>query len=296
MTTIQDIIQSLEILAPLPYQESYDNAGLLTGNSQDEITGILISLDMTEAVVEEAIEQNCNMIIAHHPVIFKGLKKLTGSNYVERTIIKAIKNNIALYAIHTNLDSIATGVNKKICDKLELINARILAPKENTLKKLITYIPSDDTEKVLDALFKAGAGKIGNYQECSFQSTGKGTFFPLENANPSIGKVGQRENVEETRVELIFETHLQGKVVSALLKSHPYEEPAYDILQLQNRNNLVGAGMIGELKEPLAELDYLRFVKKQLNLKGLKHSTLINKPVQKVAVCGGSGSFLIDRN
>jgi len=293
MTTIQDIINSLEILAPLSYQESYDNSGLLTGNSQEAITGILISLDMNEDIVNEAIERNCNMVIAHHPIIFKGLKKLTGSNYVERTIIKAVQNNIAMYAIHTNLDSISTGVNKKICDKLELINTRILAPKDNTLKKLITYIPVNETDKVLNALFEAGAGKLGNYQECSFQSTGNGTFFPLEKANPSIGKIGQRENVQETRVELIFETPLQSKIISTLLKNHPYEEPAYDIIQLENKNSLIGAGMVGDLKEPMPETEYLQLVKKQLNLQVLKHTTLTNKPVNKVAVCGGSGSFLI---
>lgn len=293
MTTIHDILECLEEIAPLSYQESYDNAGLLTGNSTEKVEGILISLDMTEAIVDEAIERKCNLIIAHHPIIFKGLKKLTGSNYVERTIIKAIKNNIALYAIHTNLDSISTGVNKKICDKLELINTNILAPKEHTFKKLVTFIPQPETEKVMQALFAAGAGKVGNYKECSFQSSGNGTFYPLDQAQPNIGQIGQRENVLENRVEVIFEAPLQNKIVSALLKNHPYEEPAYDVLQLENRNKLVGSGMIGELKAPMDELEYLHLIKKQLNLKVLKHTTLTNKPIKKVAVCGGSGSFLI---
>lgn len=293
MTRIKDIIQHLESIAPLAYQESYDNSGLLTGNSKDEVQAVLISLDVTEEVVEEAIKLGANLIVAHHPIIFRGLKSLTGKNYVERTIIKAIKHDIAIYAIHTNLDNVHNGVNKKICDKLELINTKILAPKIAVLSKIVTFIPVDAVDQVKNSMFKVGAGGIGNYSECSFSVIGEGEFNPNEDANPTIGNKGTREKVSEARVEIILPTFLTNQTIQALKSAHPYEEVAYYLSSLDNKNQQVGSGMIGELKTPLAGLDFMHYLKDKMALKVIKHTKILEKNIRKIAVCGGSGSFLL---
>jgi dinuclear metal center YbgI/SA1388 family protein len=290
---IKVITDYLESLAPRAYQESYDNSGLLTGNFETTANGILVTLDCTEEVVSEAIDRNCNLIIAHHPIIFKGLKKLTGSNYIERTIIKAIKNDIAIYAIHTNLDNVHTGVNKMICDKIGLKNVQILLPKPNTLTKLVTFVPRENADAVLSSLHSAGAGQIGNYDHCSFQIEGTGSFRPNDNANPHIGKNSEQEFVNETRIELIFPSHLEKKLLKALKQSHPYEEVAYYLTSLNNENQEVGSGMIGELAVAAEPLEFLKRLKINMNLKMVRHSNLIDEPVKKVAVCGGSGGFLL---
>lgn len=291
--TIKEITTHLESIAPLTLQESYDNSGLLVGNPGTEVSKILVSLDVTEPVIEEAIEEGCNLIISHHPIIFRGLKKLTGKNYVERTVIKAIQNNIALYAIHTNLDNVFPGVNQMIARKLGLKNLRTLSPKEQTLKKLVTFIPVADSDAVLNALHITGAGAIGNYSECSFQVTGTGCFRPDNSANPAIGSRGELESVEENRVEVIFPAYLQRSLIQALLRTHPYEEPAFDIFSLDNPDTRIGAGMIGDVEEPIPEKDFLYQVKKNFNLQVIRHTPLRNKGIKKVAVCGGSGSFLL---
>jgi dinuclear metal center YbgI/SA1388 family protein len=295
MTKIKEVINHLEVIAPLAYQESYDNCGLLVGSSDSDLSGILISLDVTEEVVEEAIQSGCNLIIAHHPIIFKGLKKLTGSNYIERTVLKAIKNNIALYAIHTNLDNVFHGVNHKIAEKIGLKNLKILAPKSQILKKLVTFIPLEDCNNVLKAIHEAGAGQIGNYSECSFQVEGLGSFKPNEMADPAIGKANKLEQVKEKRVEVIFPSYLEGKILKCLFKSHPYEEPAFDVYSLENTNQEVGAGMMGELEKPMDEQEFLLSLKEKMNLKVIRHTKTLNKKVSKVAVCGGSGSFLLGK-
>uniref|UniRef100_UPI00404B0CF4 Nif3-like dinuclear metal center hexameric protein n=1 Tax=Fulvivirga sp. TaxID=1931237 RepID=UPI00404B0CF4 len=293
MTRIKDIIQHLESIAPLAYQESYDNSGLLTGNAKDEVTTILISLDVTEQVVEEAIELGANLIVAHHPIIFKGLKSLTGKNYVERTVIKAIKNDIAIYAIHTNLDNVHNGVNKKICDKLGLVNTKILAPKSAVLSKLVTFIPVNAVDKVKDAMFNAGSGGIGNYSECSFTVVGDGEFKPDEGSNPTIGRTGMREKVAEARVEIVLPSYLANAVINSLKNAHPYEEVAYYLSSLDNKNQQVGSGMIGELNTPLSGLDFMHYLKDKMALNVVKHTQILDKKIKKVAVCGGSGSFLL---
>lgn len=290
---VKDILKQLELLAPPIYQEEYDNSGLITGNMQQEVTGILISLDCIESVVDEAIRENCNLIVAHHPIVFRGLKRINGNNYIERTIIKAIKHDIALYAIHTNLDNVAGGVNFKIAEKIGLQNVKILAPKKQLLKKLSTFVPSADKEKVLEALYKAGAGTIGNYSECSYQVEGMGTFKPNEKANPAIGSAGKRENVAETRIEVIFPTHLEAAVLSGLFNSHPYEEPAYDVILLENKNAEVGSGAIGTMPVAMSEVDFLNYLKTKMELSCIRHTVFTGKEIKKVALCGGSGSFLL---
>ena len=290
---LQTIINEIENFAPINYQESYDNCGLLVGHKNQEITGALLCLDCIEATIEEAIRKNCNLIIAHHPVIFNGLKKLNGSNYVERTIIKAIQNNIAIYACHTNLDNVKLGVNKKIADKLGLINQQILAPKKSLLKKLVTFVPSSHLKTISEDLFEAGAGNIGNYSQCSFTNEGIGSFKPNEFSNPFSGTKGELSLEKEMRLEVIFEGINMQKIITALRRNHPYEEVAYDIYQLDNQFPNIGSGMVGELANPISEKTFLEQLIQVFNLKTLKHTSFLNKTIQKVALCGGSGSFLL---
>ncbi|TLV01264.1 Nif3-like dinuclear metal center hexameric protein [Dyadobacter luticola] len=293
MTFIKDITNELEKLAPLAYQEGYDNAGLLVGSPNTEVSGILFTLDVTEQVVQEALQRGCNLIVAHHPIIFKGLKKLNGKNYVERTVINAIKNDIAIYATHTNLDHVTNGVNWKIAERLGLLNVKVLAPKKQWLTKLTFFAPKENTETVLDALYKAGAGKIGEYENCSFRTPGTGTFLPGESANPVIGSRGKLEEVSEDRVEIMFPSYLESKMLSVLRAAHPYEEVAYYLTSLENENQEVGAGAIGELAEPLLPKDFLQLVKSQMNVDVIKHTAFVSDRIQKVAICGGAGSFLL---
>ncbi|MCS6824685.1 MAG: Nif3-like dinuclear metal center hexameric protein [Cytophagaceae bacterium] len=292
MTKIKEVIQWLESSVPCALQEDYDNCGLITGNANQEITGINICLDVTEKVIEESIASDCNLIISHHPVVFRGLKKINGNHYVERILIQAIKNDIAIYALHTNLDNVHYGVNKKIADIIGITDTRILAPKSGLLKKMVTYVPKEQADTVLKALYAAGAGNIGNYSECSFQLDGVGTFKPNEQANPTLGSANMLEYVQEKRVEVIFPSYLQRNVTTALYNAHPYEEPAYDIIPLSNEHALVGAGMIGTLTSPMSETEFLQLLKTRFNLSCIRHTKLLNKPVVHVAVCGGSGSFL----
>lgn len=291
---IKDLTGYLEKLAPLSYQESYDNAGLIVGHPDELITGVLVSLDSTEDVVEEAIQRGCNLIVAHHPIVFKGLKKITGKNYVERTIIKAIKNNVAIYAIHTNLDNVVNGVSFKITQLLGLQQARILAPKSDLLIKLVVFVPVEYTGQLLDALYAAGAGEIGNYSQCSFRVEGKGTFKPNAQANPTIGRSGgPMEEVEENRVEVIFPAYLKNSILAAMRRGHIYEEVAYYLTSLGNENQEVGSGAVGILPQEMAEVDFLAHLKQKMNASVIRHTRLLNKPISKVAVCGGAGSFLL---
>jgi dinuclear metal center YbgI/SA1388 family protein len=287
------IIEEIERFAPLNYQESYDNCGLLVGNKNMDITGAILCLDSTEDIVDEAISKNCNLIIAHHPIIFSGLKKLNGNNYVERTIIKAIQNNIAIYACHTNLDNVKLGVNNKIAEKIGLTNTNILSAKNSILKKLVTFVPTDYLTQVRAALFNAGAGNIGNYSECSFQVTGIGTFKGNNSSQPFIGEKGKLSEENENRLEVIFESYLESKILNALFKNHPYEEVAYDIYKLENTYQNIGSGLIGEIEKPMEELEFLTLLKEIFKVKHIKHTKILGKPIQKVALCGGSGSFLL---
>lgn len=294
MPILQDITNFLESIAPLSLQESYDNAGLITGDVNSEITSVLVTLDVTEKVVEEAIQKKAQLIVSHHPIVFSGLKKITGKNYVERTLIKAIKNDIAIYAAHTNLDGIDGGVNRKICEKLGLQNCKILQPSGELLKKLVTFIPVENASQVREAVFNAGAGNIGNYDNCGFTAEGLGSFRGNENSNPVSGKKGEIHSEKEIRFETIFPGYLQGKIVGALLKAHPYEEVAYDIYSLCNNFDKIGMGMTGTLTNSVSETEFLLQLKSTFNTGVIKHTALKDKPVEKVAVCGGSGSFLLN--
>ncbi len=293
--TIQDIIDDLEEWAPLAYAEDFDNVGLLVGNSSEKVTNILVAHDALENVVQEAIDKKCNLIVCFHPIIFSGLKKLIGSNYVERAVIKAIKNDIAIYAIHTALDNALHGVNYGMAKALDLIDTRILIPKENFIYKLVTYVPHAFAKKVKEALFNVGAGHIGNYDQCSFNIQGEGTFRASENTNPTYGEIGKQHLEAETQINLTFEKHLKNKILKALFTSHPYEEVAYEITALQNTHQNIGMGMIGDLKKPMTEIDFLKYTKDIFKTGGIRHSGLLDKPIRKVAVLGGSGAFGISQ-
>jgi len=288
-----EITNFLESIAPLNYQEDYDNSGLIVGHGNDEINAALVALDCTEQIIDEAIAKNCNLIITHHPIVFKGLKKFNGKTYVERVVLKAIKNNIALYAIHTNLDHVANGVSGEICKRLRIINGKILAPKNNLLKKLVTFCPIANADGVRNALFAAGAGDIGNYSDCSFNATGIGTFKAGASADPFVGEKGNQHHEAEVRIETIFKVQDERKVLLALLENHPYEEVAYDIYVLSNKLATVGAGMVGWLPEEMDSIDFLHLVKDKMQAKVIRHTSLLAKKIKKVAVCGGSGSFLL---
>ncbi len=290
---LREICHYLESYAQPSLQESYDNSGLLVGDPETEISGAVISLDVTEDVIQEAIDKKYNLVIAHHPIIFKGLKKITGKTYVERTVIKAIKNDIAIYAIHTNLDNVVNGVNAKIAEKLGLIKAKILAPKIGLLMKLVVFVPVEHTGKLLDSLYVAGAGDIGNYSNCSFRVAGKGTFKGNLNSNPNLGQIGVYEEVDENRVEVIFPSYLKNKILSGMRAGHIYEEIAYYLTETENEFQDVGAGMVGELKQPISEPEFLAFLKETMKLDVIRHTLLLNKNIGRIAVCGGSGGFLL---
>ncbi|ARV10280.1 Nif3-like dinuclear metal center hexameric protein [Winogradskyella sp. PC-19] len=290
---VQDVINHLHDLAPLAYAEDFDNVGLLVGDKKQSVTGILVTLDTLETVVDEAIEKDCNLIISFHPIIFKGLKKLTGKSYVERVVIKAIQNNISIFAIHTALDNAFQGVNSIICDQLHLKNKQILLPQKGTIKKLTTYVPKANANELRQSIFKAGAGNIGNYDNCSFNTEGIGTYQGNEDSNPVIGERGTLQQEEEIQLNLTFQKHLESKILKTLFEAHPYEEVAFEVTTLENTNQHIGMGMIGELSNAQSEIDFLKFVKEKMKVSSVRHSKFLDKPVKKVAVLGGSGSFAI---
>ena len=291
--TISAFIKVLEKLAPISLKEDYDNVGLLVGESNWECSGTMICLDVTEAVIEEAIAKKCNLVIAHHPIIFGGLKKITAHNYVGRTIIKAIKNEVAIYAIHTNLDNVIDGVNGKIADMLGLLSRGVLSPKNQVLQKLAVYVPIASKALLMKALFEAGAGDIGHYAESSFSIEGLGTFKPMPGAQPYLGMVGTRHTEVEVKLEVVFPSWLQQNVLEAMHSAHPYEEVAYELFSLSNEFLEAGSGLLGVLPSPVEEKAFLSEIKKIFNVKAIKHTSFLGKPIQKVAVCGGAGHFLI---
>ncbi|WP_243348451.1 Nif3-like dinuclear metal center hexameric protein [Parabacteroides sp. FAFU027] len=293
MAKIKEIISAIEEFAPLAFQESYDNSGVQVGDAGQEAKSALVCIDVTEAVVDEAITKGCNLIIAHHPLVFKDLRSLTGKDYIEKCLIKAIKNDIVIYAAHTNLDNAWGGVSFKMAEKLGLKNIKVLAPVDGKLLKLVTFVPVSHIDIIRNSLFTAGAGHIGNYDQCSYNSEGYGTFRAGEGANPFCGQQGEMHKESEVRLETIFPSHIKGNVIRALLSAHPYEEPAFDIIALENEWNQVGSGVIGELERAEDELSVLGKIKQVFEVSTVKYSPLQNKQVTNIAICGGSGSFLI---
>lgn len=292
--TIKKITNYIEELAPLNYAEDFDNVGLLIGNYNTEVTGILVTLDTLEETVDEAIAKNCNLIVSFHPIIFSGLKKLNGNSYVETVVLKAIKNDIAIYATHTALDNSENGVSAKICEVLGLTNTKILIPKKGIIQKLTTYVPEENANKLKDALFAAGAGNIGNYDHCSFSVSGDGTYRGNEHSNPVIGEKGKIHTEKEIKISLTFESKNKIPILRALQKNHPYEEVAYEIVTIENVHQNIGMGMIGELPSAMNEKEFLLYLKKTMKTDCVRHSAFINKKIKKVAVLGGAGSFAIN--
>jgi dinuclear metal center YbgI/SA1388 family protein len=290
---IKEILSVLEEMAPLAYAEDFDNVGLLVGDVNADAKGVLVCHDALETVIDEAIEKQCNLVVCFHPILFSGIKKITGKNYVERSILKAIKNDIAIYAVHTALDNHQAGVNKIFCDALGLINTKVLVPKQNFIQKLVTYTIPENVEQLRNALFDAGAGKIGNYEDCSFNSKGIGTYMGNENSNPEIGERFEFVEAEEVKIEVTFEKYLQPKILRALFSNHVYEEVAYEVYSLQNSHQQIGLGMTGELPVEMNEADFLKMVKEKMDCGGIRHTQFLGKPVKKVAVLGGSGSYAI---
>jgi len=292
---IIEVLEYFEQIIPVDFQENYDNCGLQVGNGQSDLKQALITLDVTEEILEEAIRKDCNLIISHHPLIFHGIKKITGSNPEERIIEKALKKDITIYSTHTCLDNNSAGLNVYIAGKLGLQNISILAPGENLLKKLVVFCPPDHAEKVRNAMFLAGGGNIGNYDSCSFNVHGKGSFKANEGASPFVGRVNELHFEEEIRIELIFPVHLENKIIQAMLQNHPYEEVAYDIYKLENTYNKIGAGVIGNLENPAKTIDFLAFIKDIFGTKCIRHNAILKKEIQRVAFCGGSGIFLVNQ-
>ncbi len=290
---IKEIISALERYAPSQLQENYDNTGLNIGNINNSITGILITIDITPEVINEAIKTNCNLIVSHHPLIFNNIKHITGANDIEKCIILAIQNNISIYCGHTSFDSVKNGVSHKICEKLELTDLKILKNKENYFKKLAVFVPISHAEQLRKALFEAGAGNIGNYDQCSFNSTGLGSFRAGEDTTPFVGKKGTIHYEEEIKIETIFPKHLQTKIINSMLKTHPYQEVAFDIYNLENKSDFIGFGMTGIPQKNITEIEILDLLKNKFNISSIRHSKLLNKPINKIAVCGGSGASLI---
>lgn len=293
MMKIKDLFPILEELAPLAYAEDFDNVGLLVGNAENNVTGILVCHDALEEVIDEAIEKQCNFVVCFHPIIFSGLKSITGKNYVERAILKAIRNDVAIYALHTALDNHMDGVNKVFSDALGLKNPKILVPKQDFIRKLVTYTIPENADKIRNAMFEAGAGTIGNYDHCSFNSEGFSTYKGNEDSNPVIGNKGELTIGNEIKVEVTYKKHQESRILKALFSNHVYEEVAYEIYNLQNAHQNIGLGMIGELETALAERDFLQMVKDKMQCGGIRHSEFIGKNVKKIAVLGGSGSFAI---
>ena len=292
---IKEILSYIEEKVPKSLKEDFDNVGLLVGNNNSECSGVLITLDVTHEILEEAISKKCNLIISHHPIIFKGLKSITESDSIGQLVIKAIQQGIAIYAMHTNLDNAPFGVSKILADKLGLQNTTVLHPFEKGLKKLVTFCPKDHVANVRQALFSAGAGHIGNYDSCSYNTEGFGTFRALENTNPFVGEKGKLHTEAETRIEVIYEAYQESTILKTLFSAHPYEEVAFDCISITNKGGKAGLGIIGELPETISFEEFSSHLKKILGIPFIKYSKALDKPVKKIALCGGSGSsFILD--
>lgn len=291
---VTDVLKILDEWSPLKYAEDFDNTGLLVGDANSKVTNILVCLDCLEAVVDEAISKNCNLIVSFHPIVFSGLKKLTGKTYVERVVLKAIKHNIAIIAIHTALDNSWEGVNAGFLAALGAEKEDILIPKKGVVKRLSTFVPKAEANELLNALFTAGAGAMGAYSECSFTVEGTGSFKPNQSANPTLGTAGKRHLEPESKIQVVYEAHKESKILKALFNTHSYEEVAYEVTTLENKHQTMGMGMIGSFNKPLSEPEFLNLLAKKMNARGIRHSKLLDKPIKRIAVLGGSGAFAIE--
>ncbi len=292
---LSDLCSWLDSAVPLSFQEGYDNSGLQVGQPGKEVTSGLLTLDVTDDVIDEAIHYGCDIVISHHPLIFSGIKKVNDQHPAGRILVKAIKSDIAVYSSHTNLDMLNDGVSRKMALKLGLRNVKVLQPLNNRLLKLVTFVPEDHLGKVREAVFNAGAGFIGNYDRCGFTVSGTGSFRAGEGTNPFAGEKGKMHLEKEARFETVFFSHLREKIIDALLGSHPYEEVAYDLYQLQNDNIDFGLGCTGELEEPLSEKGFLDLVSSVFNAFGTRYSALTGRMIRKVALCGGAGASLLNK-
>lgn len=288
---IKEIIDAIEEFAPLSLQEDYDNAGLVCGDPTQEVSSILICIDITEEVVDEAILGGQNLILSHHPLFIQSLKNIRPDSYVKRCLIKAIKHDICMYAAHTNMDSVTNGVSGKMADKLELINREVLKPT-GKLYNLSFYTPRSYAEKVRNAVLDTGAGFIGNYSRCSFSHSGTGSFRAEEHARPFVGEIGQEHLEEEIKTEITVPAHLLNKSTKALLQTHPYEEPVWNIIPLNNADPRVGFGIVGELEEEVDTYELLQHIKNIFHCNLIRHTAVHKSRIKKIAVCGGSGAFL----
>ena len=291
--TVAQIATGLEQLAPLPFAEDFDNVGLLVGDPQMEVTGVLVTLDTLEDVLTEAREKGCNLVVSFHPILFQGLKRITGATYVERVVARAIEQRIAIYSMHTALDNVREGVSRKLCEVLGLERPRTLIPRKGIIKKLVTYVPEGARRALLEKLFEAGAGELGNYSHCSFSTPGEGSFLPGQQASPAIGERGSLQLEPEQQLHLTFTAEREKAVLRALQEYHPYEEVAYEISTLENAYQHLGMGMVGELEAPMEEKAFLQHLRERLHTPCIRHSRLTGKPVRRVAVLGGSGAFAI---
>jgi dinuclear metal center YbgI/SA1388 family protein len=294
MMKLKEICSYLDSAIPLSFQEGYDNSGLQLGLPEMEVNSALLTLDITEKVLDEAGYKGCNIIISHHPLIFSGLKRISGRSFTERILLKAVKQDIAIYSAHTNLDALNNGVSRKMAEKIGLKNVRVLSPLKNKLLKLVTFVPDNYLDKVKETVFGAGAGVTGGYDNCGFYAQGTGSFRGNETTNPFVGEKGKVHSEKETRFETVFYSHMKEKVIKALVEAHPYEEPVYDIYLLENENIETGIGCTGELNEPMNEMEFLKLISEVFTVRCLKYSVPTGKKVKKAALCGGAGGLFIN--
>ena len=293
--TGNEIIKYLEDWAPKGIAWEKDNVGLQVGDPKIKIRNIILSLDLNEEVVDSAIKENCNLIITHHPLLFYPLKDLDFSKSKKAIMIeKMIKNDITLYSAHTNLDFTKHGVSYQLAKRLSLRNIKFLKNLSNNQVKLSVFVPLAHLDKVSDAIYQAGGGIIGEYSNCSFRTSGKGTFSGSVQSNPSIGKKGVVETVEEVKLEVLVDQWKLSHVISSIKIAHPYEEIAYDVYPLLKENVNYGIGAIGELNKQMIPGEFLKLVSSKLNVPAFRYTKNGRKKIKTVAVCGGSCSELID--
>ncbi|MBI4536287.1 MAG: Nif3-like dinuclear metal center hexameric protein [Ignavibacteriae bacterium] len=292
--TVREIQDVIEHWAPREIAWGQDNVGLQIGNPASRLLGILIALDVTEKIITEARRHRANLIISHHPLLFKAPRSITPRNQVGRCIDALVKSGIALYSAHTNLDFAHGGTSWAIAEALGLTAVDFLYKPYKVQRKIVTFVPTDHVDRVAVAMAEAGAGRIGNYDNCSFRMLGTGTFKANERANPVVGSKNVLEKVAETRLEMVVDQWLVPGVLKALKQAHPYEEVAHDVYPTENESDAFGMGIIGMLVRPMTLKSLLALIKKKLGARALRCTGSLNHKVSRIAACGGSGSELLD--